>query len=111
MRKEPTPSEALLWHRLRKRQLRGYKFRRHHPVERFIVDFCCPRAALIIEIDSEVHQNQIESDLEREQILTGLGYRVIRFTNVQVLNQTDHVLQTIGEALSEKSSINHRFLK
>ena len=58
MRKEPTNAEALLWVRLRKRQLDGLKFRRQHIVQYFIVDFYCPRVKLVIEIDGPVHDVQ-----------------------------------------------------
>ena len=100
MRHEPTQAEALLWQRLRNRQLCGYRFHRQHRVDRFIVDFVCLRAGLVIEVDGEVHQQQIESDHERDQILKGLGYYVVRFTNTQVLDYMDEVLQTILVALS-----------
>ncbi len=101
MRHEPTPAEDLLWQRLRGRQLAGQKFHRQHSIDRFIVDFFCASAALVIEVDGDVHRQQVEADQEREQLLTGLGFRVIRFTNVQVLDQTEEVLEEIQQALSE----------
>jgi very-short-patch-repair endonuclease len=101
MRHEPTSAEGLLWERLRDRQLSGHKFRRQSSVDRFIADFYCSNAALIIEIDGGIHQQQIEADLEREQILSALGYRIIRFTNTQVLEQTNQVLQAILDAISQ----------
>ncbi len=100
MRHEPTPAENVLWQRLRDRQLCGHRFHRQHAIDRFIVDFVCLKMALVVEVDGEVHQKQIEADQERAQILTGLGYRVLRFTNDQVLQQTDQVLQQILKALS-----------
>ena len=103
MRHEPTPSEAVLWERLRGRQLSGHKFHRQYSIDRFIVDFICTSLALIIEVDGEVHQQQVEADQEREQILTELGFRVLRFTNAQVLEQTDQVLQEILTALTTAS--------
>ncbi len=100
MRHEPTPAEDLLWQRLRGRQLSGRKFHRQFSIDRFIVDFFSSSAALIIEVDGEVHRQQVEADKERQQILTALGFRVIRFTNAQVLDLTDQVLQEIRDALS-----------
>ena len=100
MRHAPTPAEDLLWRVLRGRQLDGYKFRRQRPIDRFIVDFACPRAALIIEMDGEIHPQQVELDQEREQILAEHGYRILRFTNEKVLKQTDRVLQQILQALN-----------
>jgi very-short-patch-repair endonuclease len=101
MRHEPTPAEGYLWQRLRGRQLDRYKFHRQYPIDRFIVDFYCSSAALIVEVDGAVHQQQGEADQEREQFLTALGYRVIRFTNTLVLEQTDLVLQKILETLQK----------
>ncbi len=100
MRHECTPAEDLLWQRLRGRQLAGHRFHRQHSIDRFIIDFFFPGAALIVEVDGEVHKQQIEADQELEKILTELGFRVIRFTNDQVLDQTDQVLQQILKALS-----------
>lgn len=97
MRHERTEAEDLLWQRLRDRQLEGYKFHRQHAVDRFIVDFFCSSAGLIIEVDGTVHQQQVEADQERERILIDLGFRIIRFTNTQVLEQTGLVLQKILE--------------
>ncbi len=99
MRHEPTPAEDLLWQRLRSRQLAGYKFHRQYTIDRFIVDFFCSGAGLIVEVDGAVHQQQVEADQEREQIITELGFRIIRFTNTQVLEHSDLVLQKILEAL------------
>jgi very-short-patch-repair endonuclease len=99
MRHEPTPAENFLWQRLRGRRLCGYRFHRQYSIDRFIVDFYCPGAALIIEVDGEVHRQQVEADQERVQILKGLGYRVIRFTNTQVLKELDHVLWKIQDVL------------
>ncbi len=101
MRQEPTPAEDLLWQRLRGRQPSGPKFHRQYAIDRFIVDFFCASAALVVEVDGDIHRQQVEADREREQILTGLGFRVIRFNNDQVLNQIDDVLQEIQEALQE----------
>ena len=99
MRHEPTPAEELLWQRLRARRLCGYRFHRQHCIDRFIVDFYCAQRGLIVEVDGEVHQRQVAADQEREQALTTLGFRVIRFPNAQVLEQTDQVLEQILDAL------------
>jgi very-short-patch-repair endonuclease len=103
MRREPTPAEDLLWRRLRGRQLGGFRFHRQYAIDRFITDFYCAKSGLIIELDGKVHQHQVEADEEREQILSALGFRVIRFKNDQVLGQTDQVLQQILDALGEEA--------
>lgn len=101
MRKNPTPAEEVLWRRIRKRQILGYKFRRQHTIGKFIVDFFCADAALVIEVDGLIHDEQEEYDRDREIYLESLGLRVLRFRNEHVLQQIDGVLERIGEALSE----------
>jgi len=95
MRKELTNAEALLWARLRKRQLDGLKFRRQHVIQYFIVDFYCPKVRLVIEIDGPVHDVQGEYDQEREKILQELGYQVARFKNSEVERNIDLVVARI----------------
>jgi len=101
MRKHPTPAEAILWKRLRKRQVKGFHFRRQHPIVRFIVDFYCAEAKLVVEIDGSVHNQpgHDEYDTERQSFLQALGMRVLRFTNSQVVTETNAVLHAIAEAL------------
>ncbi|MFC7669717.1 endonuclease domain-containing protein [Hymenobacter humi] len=99
-RKQPTPAEQKLWQYLRASKL-GAKFRRQHAINFFIVDFICLEAKLIIELDGEIHAtpDQSEYDVGRTFTLKELGYRELRFTNQQVLNQLDEVLATIAENL------------
>ena len=97
MRKEPTNAEALLWTRLRKRQLDGRKFRRQHIIQYFIVDFYCPKTKLVVEIDGAVHDEQEEYDQEREKILQQLGYQVVRFKNSEVERNIDLVVASISD--------------
>ena len=95
MRKEPTSAEALLWTRLRKKQLDGLKFRRQHIIKYFIVDFYSPKAKLVIEIDGAVHDEQEGYDQERENILQESGYQVVRFKNATVEKNLDLVVAGI----------------
>ncbi|HET9912720.1 MAG TPA: endonuclease domain-containing protein [Anaerolineales bacterium] len=100
MRHPQTPAEATLWHALRNRKA-GFKFRRQHPIYRFIIDFYCAKAKLLIEIDGESHlePSQIEYDQARTEYLEEIGYKVIRFTNNDVRHNIDavanEILQTI----------------
>ncbi len=89
MRREPTEAEGRLWEEIRDRRLMGYKFRRQHALDRFIVDFSCREAALIIEVDGAVHQGQAEADQEREALLAEMGFITLRFTNNQVLCEVE----------------------
>jgi very-short-patch-repair endonuclease len=97
-RKEPQPTEALLWQSLRNRQL-GLKFRRQQPIGSFVVDFYCDEAALIVEVDGPIHQYQQEADRERQQILENLDLRVLRVTADDVSTNLDRVLTRIRAAL------------
>ena len=95
LRQPQTPAESQLWVRLRDRQLAGFKFRRQHPIERFIVDFCCVERRLVVEIDGDAHAGQEEQDAVRTEWLEERGYRVIRFTNREVRGQLEAVLEAI----------------
>ncbi len=98
MRDNPTVAEALLWKKLRKKQLGGLRFRRQHVVNTFIVDFYCPQAKVIIEVDGSVHDEQEEYDQEREIILESLGYQVLRFRNQEIEREIDAVLSSIYDS-------------
>jgi very-short-patch-repair endonuclease len=98
LRKQMTPAEKLLWQHLRYKQIGGARFRRQHPIGRFIVDFYCPEHRLIVEVDGDVHVTQAGYDEARTALLEEQGYRVIRFTNQQVYQQMSAVLETIHTA-------------
>ncbi|TCK67468.1 5-methyltetrahydrofolate--homocysteine methyltransferase [Winogradskyella wandonensis] len=102
MRNKPTEAEALLWDVLNNKKVDGYKFRRQHIIGSYIADFVCLKTNLIIEIDGLIHQlpeNKV-SDQERKKWLENEGFRVIRFTNNQVLSNLDFVLNSIRENLA-----------
>src|SRR5581483_4886828 len=98
LRQQGTTAEALLWKLLRSGRLHGRKFRRQHPIGRFIADFFCDDARLIIEIDGAVHQeaSQQERDQEREAILRQYALNFLRFSNEEVLSETERVLKIIS---------------
>lgn len=100
MRQEPTRAENALWGRLRNRQILGFKFRRQHPIDRFILDFCCTEASLVIEVDGPIHDRQEEEDTERQKRLEQLNMRVIRFDNETILQSPDSVMRKIEEVLT-----------
>src|SRR5215204_2610406 len=78
LRKAMTPAERLLWGRLRANRLSGYHFRRQQVVDGFIVDFYCHQAALSVEVDGDVHDDQTAYDEERDQVLSHRGIFVLR---------------------------------
>jgi methionine--tRNA ligase beta chain len=104
-RANPTEAEKFLWEILRGRKLAGYKFRRQHIIGSYIADFVCLPKRLIIEVDGLIHQipeNKI-SDAERAIELNKFGFDIIRFTNNQVMHETDHVINTILLKLKEEN--------
>jgi len=100
LRKRGTNSEVQLWKCLRKKQL-GYDFHRQKPIGNYIVDFYCPCLKLAIELDGYSHQfdKTRKKDKDKEEYLTKLGIKVLRFTDEQVLNNTDGVLKEIAKAI------------
>jgi very-short-patch-repair endonuclease len=95
LRKDPTPTEALLWAELRGKRLNGIKFRRQQPVGPFIVDFYAPSLRLVIEIDGAVHHQQQEADQTRQTILEYLDLTILRFSDTQVESDLVSVLLAI----------------
>ena len=99
MRNKPTEAENILWLQLKSKALDGFKFRQQHLIDDYIVDFVCLSKRLIIEVDGKIHESQIEEDEIRTNVLNEKGFKVIRFTNEEVLNNIDKVLKTIAETL------------
>jgi very-short-patch-repair endonuclease len=95
LRRIMTPAERTLWSHLRADRLAGFHFRRQQVIDGFIVDFYCHSAALIVEVDGPIHDEQIEADTQRDGILTVRGFRIIRFRNEQVENDLPIVLMQI----------------
>lgn len=101
LRRRTTDAETLLWWCLRSRQVHGIKFRRQHPISPYVVDFYSEEANLVIEVDGSQHfeEDRPERDAERTEFLAAFGLRVLRFTNVEVLRETEAVLAVIWEEL------------
>ncbi|TYA78673.1 DUF559 domain-containing protein [Seonamhaeicola marinus] len=104
-KKHATEAERVLWECLRNKKL-GLKFRRQHIIDEFIVDFLCIEKQLIIEVDGGYHKTteQKEADELRSQILNEIGFKVIRFTNEQVIGDIDNVLGYIQKTLNSLPS-------
>jgi leucyl-tRNA synthetase len=100
MRANPTKAEAILWRQLKSKKL-DVKFRQQHLIDDFIVDFVCLSKKLIIEVDGKIHDTQVLKDRERTEILEKLGYKVIRFTNEEVVSSVDAVVTKIKNELSK----------
>ena len=105
LRKWATEAESALWTALRGKNL-GQKFRRQHIIGDFIVDFVCLEKQLVIEVDGGYHytDKQKEADALRTQILNDLGFREIRFSNEEILHNTDSVIEQISTELAKEAS-------
>ena len=101
MRHEATPAEQKLWFALKARRMNGAKLRRQVVIGPFIADFACrtPRM-LVVEVDGETHANRFAYDEERTRYLELKGYRVVRFTNGDIMKNLEGVLQVLEEALT-----------
>jgi very-short-patch-repair endonuclease len=100
LRRDSTDAEKRLWSFLRNRNLEGWKFRRQVIIDSYVVDFCCIAARLIVEIDGEHHADgRKRYDDTRTRELEARGFRVLRFWNSAVLQQTEGVVQEIGRML------------
>jgi very-short-patch-repair endonuclease len=95
MRREMTLAERKLWTRLRANRLEGFHFRRQQVIEPYIVDFYCHQVGLAIEVDGSVHQEQQEYDLQRDHDLQLLGLQVLHFSNTDVNQNMESVLEEI----------------
>jgi very-short-patch-repair endonuclease len=102
LRSRMTDAENRLWRRLRGRQVEGFKFRRQHPFLDFILDFACLEGRLIVEVDGGQHLDSA-ADRLRDLRLQEAGFRVLRFWNNQVLQETEAVVEIIRMALLERA--------
>ena len=98
LRENMTPSEKKIWERLKSSQL-GVRFKAQHPIERFIVDFYCHTFRIVIEIDGHIHEDQQEYDLGRTAELEKYDIKVIRFTNEEVNEDIENVINAIKSHL------------
>ncbi len=103
-----TDSERKLWARLRGKQLGGIQFYRQKTIGNFIVDFYAPKANLVIEVDGSQHleANHLEKDRQRDSFLRGQRLQVLRFTNLQVLQEMDGVLELIFKVIGGSLAAN-----
>ncbi len=108
LRKNQTPAEGVLWNALRNRGLEGRKFVRQHPIlvefldkeTFFVADFYCPAEHLVVELDGKVHDAQKIHDRERDSVLAGLGYRVLRIKNQEVEENLGKALLAIRQVFT-----------
>src|SRR5688500_8940693 len=101
LRTNATQAELYLWSKLRNRQLCGFKFRRQHQFGKYIADFYCHEAQLVVECDGSIHgtNENWQHDRTRDIYMVGQGLRVLRFKNEEVLNDIEAVLKEIARFL------------
>jgi very-short-patch-repair endonuclease len=108
LRGRPTLAEDILWQDiLRNGKLMDWKFTRQRPVAHYIADFMCVKLRLIIEVDGLTHQWEASRDAERDQVLQRLGFRVLRFTDEQVMRDRYNVVRTIETVVEELAQGRH----
>ncbi len=105
LREGSTDAEQLLWRLLRNRQVAGAKFRRQHQYGRYILDFYCVEQHLAVEVDGGQHYSDsgVTRDVVRTHYLEGRGVRLLRFSNIEVLEQTTSVLEQVWSVVTAPS--------
>ncbi len=102
LRRNETPAEKFMWKLLRNRNIKGFKFRRQHPISRYIADFYCHEAKLVIELDGDVHliEEIKEYDKKRQEAISQFDLKVLRFKNEEVFFETNKVIEIIEKHLT-----------
>ena len=100
LRNHPTVAEKCLWQRIQLKHV-GYKFYRQKPMGEYIVDFYCPKAKLVVEVDGAHHYTEVGkgNDTVRDEYIRSFELRLLRFSNSQVINHTDRVVESISKIL------------
>ena len=102
LRQNATDPERALWQQVRAARLGGHKFRRQTPIGRYIVDFVCLEARLIVEVDGGQHAERQRQDAQRTAWLASQGFRMLRFWNTDVLGDMEAVKAVIARACAGK---------
>jgi very-short-patch-repair endonuclease len=103
LRRNPTDTERKLWYHIRDKQIENFRFRRQRPIGKYIVDFICLEANLVIELDGGQHAEQLQYDAERTKYLTAQGLHVLRYWNNDVMQNIEGVLEDIRVALMQRT--------
>ena len=104
------PAEALVWSKIRNKQVLGHKFRRQYGVGPYVIDFYCPALKLAVEIDGDSHfvAEAIENDQRRQGFIESFGIRFLRFTNDEVNKELEAVLENLYKTVEELGEHKHR---
>jgi very-short-patch-repair endonuclease len=104
LRKDFVPAEALLWKALRNRALGGFKFRRQHPIGRYVADFACVESKIAVEVDGETHLPRKDADQKRTEAMQADGWCVMRFWNNEIYDELDPVKEAIYQLCLRRSN-------
>lgn len=101
LRNNMTEAEKLLWSKIRRKQLKGYQFYRQKIIGNYIVDFYCPKANLIVELDGGQHYTDkgVKNDRNRDAYLVSFGLRVLRFSDREIFENLKGIMETIWDNL------------
>ena len=102
LRKNMPKAEVLLWSKLKNKQLLGERFLRQYSVDQYVLDFYCPRLKLAIEVDGEIHDVKVEYDEGRSAEMEKFGILIIRFTNHEVENSIQNVINKIETIVNDR---------
>ena len=107
LRRTQTRAEAKLWSVLRRRHLNGWKFRRQCPIDRYVADFACIEANLVVEVDGATHSTveECERDASRTRTLESCGFAILRIANAEIAENLDGVRETILAAVERRLSV------
>ena len=97
LRKNQTEAEKLLWKHLKAKQINGFKFRRQHPMGKFITDFICLEKKLVVELDGGQHVLNKEKDIERDKWFYNEGFEVLRIWNNEIFHNINGIMEAIEE--------------
>ena len=106
LRKNLTKAEEILWKHLKGKQISGFRFRRQYSIDKFVIDFYCPKVKLAIELDGSGHEEDHMHiyDNHREEIIRSLEVTFLRFKNIEIFGNLEKVLNNISDKLNELSS-------
>ena len=100
LRRNETKAESIFWAEVRGRNFKGLKFKRQVPINKYFADFVCEEKKIVIELDDRSHDDKLENDKVRTDILEKYGYRVIRFSNEEIYKNLDGVFEFLEQELS-----------
>ena len=104
LRRDVSRAERICWELIRAHRMEGVKFRRQHPIDRYVADFACVSKKLVIESDGHHHADQVEADERRTVVLEREGWRVVRFAANEVLQNPEGIWAAIQSLIDGRAS-------